>query len=102
MRRAIVLLVVLTWTVADPSVCVPSALSIWDVYIEGGTGVIHATIGNRLYPPHLTTFTFGTAKEGMVGCGLGWMVEAVNGDGSRAPQECQPTNLAADGLTWPE
>lgn len=92
--------VVLTWTVADPDICVPHRIAAWDAYLEGpGTGIVNATIGYRTLPAHTTSFTFGTGKMDP-GCALGWQVTAVNADGTEAPPECQPTNLRADGIAW--
>lgn len=101
MRRELgLLLVVLTWTVADPTVCTPYGIAVWDAYLEGpGTGIVNATIGTRTLPAHASAFTFGTGKMDPY-CALGWIVEAVNQDGSSAPAECQPTGLAADGISW--
>lgn len=95
--RLAVAFIVITWAVS--TTCVPSGIAFWDLYIDDCTGLPCVAIGYRVLPAHTATMTFGTGKD-MTGCALGWMVEAVNADGSRAPEECQPTGFAQDGIAW--
>jgi hypothetical protein len=99
MRNLLAALILLIWTL-PPAVCAPAGILVWDAYIEGGTGTVHAAIGYRLVAPWQSAITVATGKPDMPDCAIAWRVTAVDANMDELVPSCQPTNVSADGQSW--